>query len=211
MYPPGAAAGLASAASDPEEPQNWLPADDDLPDETPPQIQGRWLRRACQKIWRCVSVHMNNEHANTRREHARITLADLLGLALRERADFVAGDFNQAGGYLEECVYWAVKFYEQENGLPPGTVQWALPGPDCEIRTVMFNWPIEGEKYRMFYREQRTLRDLSVEDFGLRPTDTDAHVPQFLIVTKSKEEGTTGAAYRSIFHSRSAKGKAQDK
>ena len=63
----------------------------------------------------------------------------------------------------------------------------------------------------MWYREQRTFRDLSVQDFGLRATDTDAHAPQFLIVTKSKEEGTTGAAYRSIFHSRSAKGKAQDK
>ena len=76
-------------------------------DDAPPQIQGRWLKRACQKMWRGASVHMNNEHANTRREHARITLADLLGLALRERADSVAGDFNQAGGYLEECIYWA--------------------------------------------------------------------------------------------------------
>ena len=69
----------------------------------------------------------------------------------------------------------------------------------------MCNWPIEGEKYRLFHRKQRTFRDLSVEDFGIRPTDTDAHVPQFLLVTKSKEEGKTGAAYRSIFHSRSAK------
>ena len=92
------AAGLASAASDPEEPQNRLPADDDFPDEPPLQIQGRWLRRAGQKIWRCVSVHMNNAHANKKREHARITLADLIGLALRERADLFAGDFNQAGG-----------------------------------------------------------------------------------------------------------------
>ena len=74
------------------------------------------------------------------------------------------------------------------NNLPPGTVQWALPGPECEIRTVIFNWPIEGEQYHMWYREQRTFRDLSVQDFGLRATDTDAHVPQFLILTKSKKK-----------------------
>ena len=205
------AAGLASTASDPEDTQNRLPADGDFPDEPPLQIQGRWLRRAGQNIWRCVSVHMNNCHANKRREHARITFADLIGLALRDRADFVSGDFNQAGGYLEECVYHAVKFYEFENDLPPGTVQWALPGPECEIRTVIFNWPVEGGQYHMWYREQRTFRDFSVQGFGLRATDTDAHVPQFPLVTKSKEEGTAGAAYRSIFHSRSAQGKAHGK
>ena len=63
----------------------------------------------------------------------------------------------------------------------------------------------------MWYREQRTFRDLSVQDFGLRATDTDAHVPQLLIVTKSKEEGTTASSRRSICHARSEQGKARDK
>ena len=63
----------------------------------------------------------------------------------------------------------------------------------------------------MFYRDQRNFRDLSVEDVGLRPTDTDTHVPQFLLLTKTKEEATEGPAYRSIFCTRSATGKAHDK
>ena len=131
------AAGLVPAASDPEETLDSLAAHDDLPDPSPPRITGCWLRRAGQKIWRVVSVHMNNEHANRRRKDCRVTLSDLIGLALRDRADIMAGDFNQAGGYLEECIYWAVKYYEHGNGLAPGTVQWALPEPECEIRTVI--------------------------------------------------------------------------
>ena len=94
--------------------------------------------------------------------------------------------------------------------MPPGTVQWALPGPGCEIRTVIFNLAIEGEQYHMWYRGQRASRDLSVQEFGLRAADTDAHVPQFLLLTKSKEDGTTAASRRSIFHARSEQGKARD-
>ena len=119
--------------------------------------------------------------------------------------------FNQAGSYLEECVYWAAKYDEQENNLTPGTVSWTIPDPECEIRTVLFKWRIDGEKYRMFYREQRTFRDLSVEDFGLRPTDTDTHVPQFLILTKSKQTAVEGAAFREMFRTRSEAGKQKDK
>ena len=119
--------------------------------------------------------------------------------------------FNQAGGYIEECIYWAVKYYEHDHGLAPGTVQWALPEPECEIRTILFNWPIDGGQYCMFYRDQRNFRYLSVEDVGLRPTDTDTHVPQFLLLTKTKEESTEGPAFREIFRTRSEAGKAHDK
>ena len=73
-----------------------------------------------------------------------------------------------------------------------------IPDPECGIRTVLFNWPIDGEKHRMFYREQRTFRDLSVEDFGIRPTDTDTHVPQLLMLTKTVETAVEGAAYRQF-------------
>ena len=144
-------------------------------------------------------------------ENCRISLADLIGLALRERADIMSGDFNQAGSYLEECVYWAVKYYAEEHGLPAATISWTIPEPDYEIRTVLFNWPIDGEKHRMFYREQRTFRDLSVEDVGLRPTDTDTHVPPFMILTRSKENPIEGPAFREIFRTRSEAGKALDK
>ena len=148
-YPPvGMAAGLVPAASDPEETVGSLAAhaDDDFPGPSTPRITGRWVKRASQKIWRVVSVHMNNEHANRRRADCRISLADLVGLALRDKADIMSGDFNQAGSYLEECVYWAVRYYEEEHGLPAGTVSWTIPDPECEIRTVLFNWPIWRRK-----------------------------------------------------------------
>ena len=70
-------------------------------------------------------------------------MAGFIGLALRDKADFVSGDFIQAGGYLEECVYHAVKFYEFVLDLTLGSVQWDLPGPVCEIRTVICNWPLK--------------------------------------------------------------------
>ena len=34
----------------------------------------------------------------------------------------MTGDFNQAGGYLEECTYHAVRFYEKERQMELGTV-----------------------------------------------------------------------------------------
>ena len=40
---------------------------------------------------------------------------------------------------------------------------------------------------------------------------TDTHVPQFLLLTKTKEEATEGPAFREIFRTRSAAGKAHDK
>ena len=141
-YPPvGTAAGLVPAASDPEELVESITAhaDDDFPEPSTPRITGRWVKRAKQKIWRVMSVHVNNEHANRRRAYCRLSLADLFGLALRDRTDIVSGDFNQVGQYLEECVYWAVRCHEEEHVLPRTTISWAIPDPVCEIRTVLFN------------------------------------------------------------------------
>ena len=42
-------------------------------------------------------------------------LADLICLALRDETDIVTGDFNQAGGYLEEVVFNAVKYHEKRT------------------------------------------------------------------------------------------------
>ena len=87
-------------------------------------------------MWRIFGVHINNDHANKRRADCRKTCADLVGLALREQADIITGDWNQAGGYLEECVYHAVKYHEKQYNLDPGTILWRIPGETCEIRTV---------------------------------------------------------------------------
>ena len=52
-----------------------------------------------------MGVHVNNVRANRRRADCRRTIADLVGLCLRDKVDIMAGDFNQAGWYLDECVY----------------------------------------------------------------------------------------------------------
>ena len=48
----------------------------------------------------------------------------------------MTGDWNQAGGYLEECVYYAVKYHEMTYHLELGTIVWKIIGETCEIRTV---------------------------------------------------------------------------
>ena len=155
------------------------------------------------KIWRAGTTHTHNDHANTRKVDGRVTVADLIGLALRDKLDILSGDWNQAGSYLKECCYHAVQCYEDSNNLPRVTVRWGIPGPVCEIRTIFFNWDINGEKHHMWYKELMHVGDLKVYDFGLKATDGDAHVPQFLMLTKSKEEVQS----RNIFHSTSAKAK----
>ena len=106
-------------------------------------------------------------------------LADLVCLALRDETDIITGDFNQTGGYLEEVVFNAVMYHEKENNLPRGSVKWLIHGKACEIRAVLFNWLVDGIEHDMLVKEQTTFTDLCVEDFGLKPTDEDSHVPQF--------------------------------
>ena len=82
-------------------PKEAVPGDESsTDDEPPPDVTGRWLKRAGQIIWRTMGVHINKVHANTRRGDCRITCADLIGLGLREYADMITGDWNQAGSYL---------------------------------------------------------------------------------------------------------------
>ena len=140
--PVGMAAGLVPAASDPEEAIESMTvepdSDDDISEPSTPRITGNWVRRAKQKLWRVMSIHANNEHANTRRGDCRRTVADVIGLALRDKVDIIAGDFNQAGGYLTECGHWAVRYPEEENHLPKGSISWTIPEPVCEISAVLF-------------------------------------------------------------------------
>ena len=122
---------------------------------------------------------MNNDYANKTRGDCRKLLADLLGLALRDEVDIITGDWNQAGDYLEECMFNAVKYHEKENEMEEGTIQWKIPGIKCEIRTIFINWPMDGVQCDMLVKEHTMFRDLCITDFGLNPTDQDSHVPQF--------------------------------
>ena len=90
-------------------------------------------------------------------------------------------------------------------------IQWTIPEPKSEIRTVLFNWPVEGVKHRMYYKTQRNFQGLTAEDFGLRANDQDTHLPQFLMITKTAITAAEGAAYRSIFRGRSDIGRTKDK
>ena len=111
----------------------------------PEELSGRWLKRGGQEIWRGMGVNVRNKHANLRREDCRYTCGDLIMLALRDRKDIITGDCNQAGNYLEECCYHAVRTYESRNNMPHGTIAWLIPGTVCEIRAIFFNWPVKGK------------------------------------------------------------------
>ena len=102
-------------------------------------------------------------------------------------------------------------FMKKEHNLPGTSISWTIPQPVCAIRTVLFNWPIDGVKHRMFYKEQMSFMDLTVEDFGLNANDQDTHVPQFLMLTKSPVTAAEGSEYRQIFRTRSDEGKEKDK
>ena len=155
-----------------------------------------------------MGVHVNNKHANLRREDCRYTCGDLIMLALRDRQDFITGYWNQAGNYLEECCYHAVRTYESRNNMPHGTIAWLIPGTVCEIRTIFFNWPVKGKPYHMAVKEMTNFTKYSTEDFGLSSTDTDAHVPQFFMLRKWPADEPTDSRQ---FHPRSAEGAAKDK
>ena len=174
-------------------------------------------------MWRIMSVHLHNEHVNKRREHGRKTVADMIGLALRDEVDIVTGDWNQAGWYLEETTYWEVRLYEKSKGLTPGTVQWAIPGPTYEIRTIFFNWPKNGMVYDMFVKDMSKFRHCINEDFGLRAQDGDAHLPQFFMIRKHEKFSNRSKApslanipphlrpqSTRAFHTRTTTGQAAD-
>ena len=75
----------------------------------------------------------------------------------------------------------------------------------------------------MLVKEQTTFKELCVEDFGLRPTDQDSHVPQFFMVTTipkesaaaaSEESGLASGSYTTStrrLHTQSEEGKAKSK
>ena len=87
-------------------------------DMTRKPMEGKWLKRAGQKTWRVISIHVNNDYANKKRGDCRKMLADLICLALRDETEIVTGDFNQAGSYIEEIVFNAVMYHEKGEQPP---------------------------------------------------------------------------------------------
>merc|ERR1712197_256943 len=83
-----------------------------------------------------MGVHVNNDHANKRRQDCRYTCGDLITLGLRDQVGIMTGDWNQSGNYLEECCYHAVRNHERRNNMEPGTIAWLIPGTVCEIRSI---------------------------------------------------------------------------
>ena len=59
-------------------------------------------------------------------------------LGLRDKVDIMTGDWNQSGGYLEACCFYAVQLYEERNKLEAGSIAWQIPCKVCEIRTIFF-------------------------------------------------------------------------
>ena len=60
----------------------------------------------------------------------------------------------------------------------------------------------------MAVKEMTRFSKYSTEDFGLNPTDTDAHVPQFFMLKKWPKDSPAVTKHQ-IFHPYSAQG--QDK
>ena len=87
--------------------------------------------------------------------------------------------------------------------MPYGTIPWRIPGKKCEIRSIFFNWPINGKEYYMAVKEMTRFSKYSTEDFGLNPTDTDAHVPQFFMLKKWPKDSPAVTKHQ-IFHPYSA-------
>ena len=74
---------------------------------------------------------------------------------------------------------------------------------------MIFNWNIGNVHCDMFVKEHRHFKELSVEDYGFNPTDSDARIPQLLCITKTEKTGTEGPTHVA-FHARSERGKAHD-
>ena len=73
-------------------------------------------------VWCVASARANHDNANKRRHDCRQTVADLIGIALRDKVDIATRDFNQSGYYWGECVKHAIRIYEAHD--PDEEVFW---------------------------------------------------------------------------------------
>ena len=94
--------------------------------------------RGGQYMWRVCSLHFENDFANKRKRDRRQLLADFFMMMLRDKVDIVSGDFNQGAHVLGEVVKHCCQFYQLNHDVK---VDWRMPEPHKEIRTVIFNWP----------------------------------------------------------------------
>ena len=110
---------------------------------------------------------------------------------MRDKVDIITGDFNQGAYILGEVMTQVVAFYQAEHNT---TVNWSMPKPYEEIRTIIINWPafsdasLSGprENLSILVKPLTTFEDYNVEDFGLCGSDKDAHTPSFYIIRKSR-------------------------
>ena len=136
-------------------------------------------------------MHVDHDHAK-KQEDCRQTLANFFLLMLRDKVDVVSGDFNQSYHFIGEVLTEVVKIYEKKEKTH---VIWAMPGQIDEIRTIMFNWPTETdptfsgqtEMFEMMVKDVKKLSGFTVEQFGLKSTDQDSHIPSLFIVRKSRK------------------------
>ena len=91
---------------------------------------------------------------------------------LRDKVDIITGDFNQGAYVLGEVMSEVVNFYYRNYGK---VVEWYMPPPHEEIRTIIINWPtypnptLTGRQVmlRLFFKEQSHFESHDVEDYGL--------------------------------------------
>ena len=81
-----------------------------------------------------------------------------------------------------------------------------------EIRTIFINWPAynhasltgEMENLSMIVKPIHQFEKYDVEDFGLKASDTDSHIPGFYIIRKTR------TLSHADYHSRSEAGKKRE-
>ena len=102
-----------------------------------------------------------------------------------------------------------VHFYESERDT---IVNWSMAEPSKEIRTIFINWPAynlasltgEMENLSMIVKPIKKFEKYDVEDFGLKATDTDSHIPGFYIIRKTR------TLSHADYHSRSEAGRRRE-
>ena len=159
-------------------------------------------------MWRVCTLHLDNVHA-TKKHDARQTLPYFLFLMMRDNVDIITGYFNQGAKVLGEVMTHVVAFTEAEGRVD---IEWFMPEPHEEIRTIFINWPaytdtqLSGpkENLKMMVKPMRTFEHCTVEDVGMHVVDHDSHTPSFYVIRKSHNLD------HDDLHQRSEAGKKRD-
>ena len=137
------------------------------------------VHRANQDIWHVSTIHINVDYSDNRHD-VMITIADYIGLCLRDQVDIISGNWNLATEYLTECVWHVVDVYEHEKHMPPGAVKWTITDQNSEYRTIIFN---NWSGRHMWTKEQMHFNPLFAEDTQLRSPEDVIYSPQSFFMT----------------------------